>query len=314
MIPYKKISEDRKKVLDALMREGNVVLKKHHDILKNNLSIPKCNRIKFLNLILNECKNTAVDLHVGGVFIPKQDVEKILAVKNIEWEVLCGYSKAIWKIASRHRPIDSSTSQEDLLSEATHSAIVSIYHFTKENIKFITFLQHCVNRHLTYRVGSFSHLSKRAFDLVTKYKRIKNKANGPCNFHNIVDQMDLSDKEIKILKDALSKTNNYSDLNIEDVNFMADNRENNHEEKNEDKDRINEIISSLDLSVLERSVLDGFLHSNKNSKTSMGLGTFAKNIINPVTGKPYSRQALSLAWNRVKDKISNLYSNSSKAA
>lgn len=314
MIPYEKISEDRKKVLDDLMRNGNIVLKKYHNILKNNLSIPKYNRIKFLNLILNECQRSEPkDLCISGVFIPKEDVAKILSVKEIEWEVLCGYSRAIWKISSRHKPIDSSISQEDLLSEATHSAMVSIYHFTKENIKFITFLQHCVNRHLTYRVGSFSKLSKRAFDLVTKYKRFKNKTNGPCNFQNVVEQMDLSDKEIKILKNALSKTNNYSDLNIEDLNFVVDVRENN-QDGSEDKNRINDIIAKLDLSVLEKSVLDGFLYSNKNSKTSMGLGTFAKNIINPSTGKPYSRQSLSLAWNRVKDKISNLYNNSSKAA
>jgi hypothetical protein len=304
MIPYNEISVDRKKVLDNIMRDGNRVLKHYHEIFKNNLFIPKCNRIKFLNLIMNEAGSVPKDVSINGIDIPKQDVEKIFSVKNIEWEVLCGYSRAIQKVVNRHHPADASVSQEDLMGEAIHSAIVAIYHFCKDDVKFLTFLQHCVNRHLTYRIGSFSHLSKKAYDLVVAYQRTKNKTNGPCNFENVVKIMDLSEKEIKILKNALSKTNNCTDLNIEDINIISNKM---HQNDSEDTNKINEILNKIDLSVLERAVLDGFLHSDKNSKTCMGLGTFAKDIINPVTGRPYSRQSLSLAWNRVKAKIANIY-------
>jgi hypothetical protein len=82
------------------------------------------------------------------------------------------------------------------------------------------------------------------------------------------------------------------------------------EKCSEDNLHVNDVISKLDLSELERAVLNGFLQSKHNSKTSLGLGTFAKNLINPSTGKPYSRAGLSLAWNRIKDKISNFCDHS----
>lgn len=304
MIPYEKLSEDRKKHLDNVMRVGNLILKKYHQEFKNNLSIPKYNRIKFLNLIFKECEGKIKDVNVEGVFIPKEDIEKIINIKNVEWKILCAYSASIQKLSNKHRPSDSSMSQDDILSEAIRSAIVAIYHFTKEDVKFITFLQHCVNRHLTYKIGSFSRLSKRAYNLIFKYEKMKNKFNGPYNFENIVEGMDLSDKEVKILKNALSKTNSFSDLKIDESIFID---KNNEEHQNEDKAQVEEIISKLKLNDLEKAVLDGFLQSKYNSKTSLGLGTFAKNIINSSTGKPYSRASLSLAWNRIKNKISDMY-------
>lgn len=304
MIPYKKLSEDYKKHLDETMRQGNIVLKKYHQESKKNFSIPKYNRIKFLNLILKECNNACEDIVVGGVFIPKEDIAKILSVKNIEWEVLCGYSAAIQKVSNRHRPSDSSMSQEDIFSEAVRSAISAIYHFTEQNIKFITFLQHCVNRHLTFKIGSLSNLSRRACKLLFKYEKTKSKLNGPYNFENIVKLMDLSDKETKILKSALSKTSNFSDLEIDELNLIVKSKQ---DLEFCDKIHVEEMLSNLDLSSLEKAVLNGFLQSKYNSKTSLGLGTFAKNIINPSTGRPYTRQALSLAWNRIKEKISNSY-------
>lgn len=303
MIPYKRLSEDRKKYLDDIMRVGNLILKKYHQKFKNNLSIPKYSRIKFLNLIFKECENKSQDISVQGVFIPKEDVQKILNVKNVEWEILCAYSAAIQKLSNKHRPSDSSMSQDDIMSEAVKSAIIAIYHFTEENVKFITFLQHCVKRHLTYKIGFLSRLSKRAYDLLFKYEKAKNELNGPLNFENIVEYMDLSEKEIQILKKALSKTNNFSELEINEKTFLSPEKISNQE----DKIQIKEIISKLELSPLEKAVLSGFLFSKNNGKTSMGLGTFAKNIINPSTGRPYSRQSLSLAWNRIKEKISNSY-------
>jgi hypothetical protein len=220
-------------------------------------------------------------------------------VKDIEWEILCGYSAAIKKVCNKHRPSDASMSQDDIYSEAIKSAITSIYHFTKEDVKFITFLIHCVNRHLTYKIGSLSRLSKRAYDLILNYEKIKNELNGSCNFEYVVEQMDLSDKEINILKNVLSKTYSFSDLDINESNILS--------KTNVDYDQfqIKEIISKLELNSLERAVLSGFLFSKSNGKTSLGIGAFAKNIINPVTGKPYSRQALTLIWKKIKNKIKN---------
>ena len=60
-------------------------------------------------------------------------------------------------------------------------------------------------------------------------------------------------------------------------------------------------LDSIEMSQLEKAVLDGFLQSSKG----MGLNSISKNIINPKTGKPFTRMAASLAWKRVKEKIKN---------
>jgi ribosome maturation protein Sdo1 len=50
---------------------------------------------------------------------------------------------------------------------------------------------------------------------------------------------------------------------------------------------------------LENAVLDGFISSSGR----MGISSISKNIINPKTGKPYTRMAASLAWKKIKNKI-----------
>jgi hypothetical protein len=69
-----------------------------------------------------------------------------------------------------------------------------------------------------------------------------------------------------------------------------------------DKSILN-IAHNLDLSDLERAVLEGFL----SSKTKLGLNELSKNLVNPKTQKPYSRMAFTLAWRRIKEKIQQAY-------
>ena len=69
------------------------------------------------------------------------------------------------------------------------------------------------------------------------------------------------------------------------------------DEKVKNENQIN--IDFSEFSELEKAVLEGFMNSSNN----LGISIVAKNLINPRTGKPYSRMACTYAWKRIKEKI-----------
>jgi hypothetical protein len=60
-------------------------------------------------------------------------------------------------------------------------------------------------------------------------------------------------------------------------------------------------IGGMNLTDLEKAVLEGFMQSS----SKLGINSVAKNVVNPKTGKPFSRMAVTYSWRRVKEKINN---------
>ena len=113
--------------------------------------------------------------------------------------------------------------------------------------------------------------------------------------------MQIEDKEIHILQSALSTVKNMTSLDKEDKSQI--NVEDDYEEP-EVENNILAVIENIEFTELEKAVLEGVLNS---PSTKLGIGYLSKQVINQETKKPYSRMAFSLAWKRIKKKISDAY-------
>lgn len=301
-IPHVSISEDRKAYLEKILREGNLLLKQYHDKMKLHLGISKHNRTSFLNDIAkNYFQNEEVKVH--GIVIPSVDAHKIILVKKSEEEVICAYSNLINKIANRWfaNTNDVSLSIDDLRAEAYQAALDAVSHFTKE-VKFSTYLHHCVRRRLgrvCKKTNGLSDLSAETVKLKTQYSVLAMEEG--ATFDKVVQKMSITDKEVATLQSVLTKVQNMTSLDKEDKAKMiiVDNVVEPESENN-----ILAIINNLEFSDLEKAVIEGVLNS---PNTKLGIGSVSKDLINPETNKPYSRMAFSLAWKRIKKKIADAY-------
>ena len=306
-IPYRPIEDKTKRDLEKTIRESNSLLERHHEKMKSAQGISRHNRTFFLA----EIKKSYVpgrDLEISGIIIPAEDASAILKTKELEWDMLCGYSRLIERLALRWSEYlsDGSLSREDIKSEAVGAAIDALAHYTKE-VRFSTYLHHCVNRHLSKvfnKTNGMSDLSDEAIKLKRKYKKLI--CNEGATFDSVVEKMGISMKEVGILRASLCVARNITSL----AGRQADTRSRRNDERSSSAitptvkpDTMSldpSILEKVELSSFERAVLDGFLVSGGKTSAS-------KNLINPETQKPYSRMACSYAWKRVREKIEKVY-------
>jgi folate-dependent phosphoribosylglycinamide formyltransferase PurN len=309
LVPYYPISSERKKELETILREGNVLLDSYHKKMKELNNLSRHDRTKFLNSIFKQSKSSQNDtLVVNGVAIDQNDLKKILEIKNLEWEILCGFSRLITKIAIKKskQEFDLSLSLDDLIGEAYHATLHAISHYTKSDTKFITFLHHCVRRHLSRvcnKTNGLSDFSAGAVKLRAKYNKLASEEG--ANFDSVVSKMHISEREIATLPALLCKVQNMTTLEKGDCDLVIiDNSFDETQNKEEKPNNMMRIVSDLELTELERAVLEGFV---KSSSSKLGLNSVSKTLINPKTNKPYSRMAFTFAWRRIKEKIAKVY-------
>lgn len=303
IVPYVPVSDERKLELESILRRGNLLLKHYHKKMKDMLGLSKHNRTTFLKTISQNYISNQ-DLHIGGIIIPADHAEKIALVKKLEGEVICAYANLINKLAQRWSKKDGadiSLSSEDLKGEAYQASLDAVAHFTEE-VRFSTFLHHCIQRQMS-RIcrlsNGLSNLSDGTAKLKSQYVALATEEGS--TFDSIVQKMLIDEKEIEILRASLSTVQNMTSLAKEDRNQIQ--VIDNYEEP-ENENNILAVVENIELSDLERAVLNGVLNS---PNTKLGIGSISKNLINPETNKPYSRMAFSLAWKRVKKKISDAY-------
>jgi DNA-directed RNA polymerase specialized sigma subunit len=293
-IPYLPVSENRKSELERIIREANLLVQEHS--LKAGVG----------------CDSLRTRIASGEEFlqIPEYDAEKILLAKDVEWEILCAYSNLTNKIVNKWvaKSVDVSLSEEDLMSEAHASAIKAIRGFTQDGVMFSTFLHVCINNRLSelcMRSGSVSKIPRSVAKLKMQYGTLASEEG--ATFDEVVRKMGISEKQVKELVFTLRGVVDDSHWDRDDcaMRLVDDSDQASDDLESEARNRIASVLKQLDLSELERAVLDGFM----SSSDKMGLSSVSKKLINPNTKKPYSRMAFSYAWNRVKEKIEKAFSD-----
>lgn len=326
------MSKERNAFIQSKLSESNKILENYYSKVsgctKTGLRLvgdKKFNKMTLVNKIVEENKkqpNSSV--FVANITIEKEDVEKIVFAKSLEGEVISSFSRMFYKIASKWTRINNDVclSVEDLESEAIQAALVAMYGYTDTDYAISTYLYKCVSnkiRNVCNSTNQLSNLGSNAISIKRKYEEAKAKFEGNKNFDEIVQSLDLTEKEMKILKSTFSKVLNCSDLSGEDkvnpldytsigkkfsgicgeVEYSCVSNGNNFTIRNIESNDKSISLNLEEFTELEKIVLEGFMTSNNN----LGIGSLAKKLVNPKTGKPYSRMAITYAWRRVKDKI-----------
>lgn len=292
VIPYRPLSERRKVELEAILRESNSLLRDYAKL------IPKIRRTKILAGL---ARGVVV---FAGVSIPPEHADLILRTKKVEMEVLGGYSRLIKKILGRWPRENNAISEEDLASEAIAASLVAVAHFTKENIRFGTFLGKCLSYHLSRVFDKSTGASSNAMKLRRRYERLRNREG--ATFDEIVHEMKISDRQVRMLQASLAWTFRHSDMKCDTTSehspkdLEAVDPADLTPMPSEESETLRSKLKLMDLSNLEKIVLEAVMSSPNGT---LGFAKHCKNAINPSTGRPYTRAALSWAWKNLKRKI-----------
>jgi DNA-directed RNA polymerase specialized sigma subunit len=282
-IPYRPLSDSRKSELETLLRESNAILKSYNE------KIPDMTRTELLASIAKGRRK------FGEVIVAQKDATLMLRTKEVEMEVLCGYSRMINKVVNKWvLGSDTILSMEDLSSEAVAAGLSAVAHYLRDDIKFSTFLVKCVQNQLVRACDTATGISYDSLKLRRTYEKLRTREG--ATFDSIVKEMNITERQVKALQSTLLSVTTESSM-PEDETFQPTDETN---MPSEDAAVVRDVIRSLSLSRLEKIVVNVVMNSRTGE---LGLSKSCKGVINPDTNKPYSRAALSWAWRSAKKKI-----------
>jgi hypothetical protein len=305
------LSKERMQVVQQTLAQSNILLNEYHKKITSRKGRKghrthqgkKLTKAKYLSEIFCEYnKNPHADVCLHGLVLPNSDVCKIIQTKQLESEVIESLVGLVCSIVSKKQKLakDLILSKEDLESECFGVILENLCKYMNSTNCLSTYIYKCMCRriyNLCNKTNSLSKLSAKSIDLKRKYLETKNSLLRSSNFEEIVEIMKISQKEIGILQSTLvAKTTHFSETDkIENYEIK------NTQEKNNTKlESLNLVdFELIELSDLEKAVLEGYVQS----KSKKGISSISKNLINPKTGKPYTRMAASIAWKRVQKKL-----------
>lgn len=307
LIPVTKLSTEEKAEQDRIMRRGNKVFRQYHERIKDKIEGTgngRYGRQKFHKELFAAVKADAKKIVVRGITISQADFSLIRKVKDIEFEILSAYSRLFYKMAKAWSSIDSSMSFEDYYDEIVIAAIVAIYGFVKENVKFSTYLTWVIKTKMLNVSNENKPLSAWTQDnkkLYGDFERTCQSNGKEIGFEEIVKLMELNEKQTFDLRSMLTKVINQTELSRDDkdesTSFGIYNAEQHVSTPVMDFDQM-EIIRGIQMTNWERTVFEAYLVGGRGWASEV-----ARNNINPDTDKPYSRRAPKVTLDRILGKI-----------
>jgi DNA-directed RNA polymerase specialized sigma24 family protein len=225
---------------------------------------------------------------VGEAKIPARDARAMITLKEVEGELLGQFSKMIksvtCRIASRHG-MDGG----DLTSEAYEAFFRAMLNYNGST-RFSTFLQNCLKKNLA-RARAGDSLVR----VPREIRRLSMRVVGLMNSGSTFDEATsgLSKEETKEVIAGMRRVQGAGDLQMDESELAA-------VEDGEKLGWVNTALQGVQFTRLEREALRGFMESPAGV---MGLSSNLKDLVNPDTGRPYSRAAVSAAWAQARKKI-----------
>lgn len=268
-LPIKSVTDGEKRALESKLRVPNRILKEYHGFAKE-AGFRGDRRSFYAGL----CRGSST------LTIPEADLKEILSTKNLEPDFLAIYSGMIvsssLKWAAR---LDRSFSKDDICSFAVEGFLRAFCSYTNEE-RFSTYLSFCLERQIARKIAS-SGLMR----IPKSVRKIKAKAFG------------IMAKEGVSFNSAMESAEPKKRINPSMVYISL--------EDTQDRNSGNFPSEFPEFSGLDRIVFDEFM----GSACEVNLSELARRTLNPATGKPYSKMAMSQAWRRVRDRIAKEYSD-----
>jgi len=232
-----------------------------------------------------------VPVRVGGAYVPPEDASSIMRIKDIEAEILPCFSRMLEGILLKQASI-SGKDPAELHADVYSSFVNAMLNYNGET-RFSTYLTSAVSRNLARKAADeglvrtparIRRLTMRVVDSMRRDRK---------SFDSAVESCGLSEKESKVVALSMRKVRNTTELEIKDSEMAVS-------PESKPDGWVENLIDHAKLGGLERAVVHAFLASPPGS---MGLCRGCRGMLNPKTGKPYSRAAISSAWRQARKKL-----------
>lgn len=305
-IQHVEMTDKEKEDLSLIMYNANKIGTKYLDEIKKN---NKFSMDKFISLISVADENQ--DLDINGVIIPKTDLKIIKSVSKIENKVLSSVGALLTQLSYRasQNSQGKQLSFEDYYNEALMTARRAVYSYCQVDIKFTTFVQSSIInrfRNINNANKPLSRVSKKVRNIQQTFAKLK-KQSPEMSFDDIVKQMNLSEKEIKLLKAATRTVTSMSQFEDNETQSFIETIPCSNNDQLFNGIDMNKILTFIknEVSDWDYKVFVAFINGSHGWASKI-----AEENINPETGKKYSRRAPKVALDRVLEKIKVKFFNS----
>ena len=221
---------------------------------------------------------------VGSADVSPGDAALLMGVKEVEGELLGHFSLMINKSVRRRG--------EEFHADAYEGFFNAMLNYDG-SVRFSTFLHTCLARHLSRACTGGGCV--RVPDRVRRLSmRVVGRMGGGESFDSAVEGLD--DKSVRRVVAAMGRVRTATDLEVGESDLFA-------VEDRESLEWVSQALEGVEFTVLERAALKGFMESPSGV---MGLSEGMEGLVNPSTGRPYSRAAVSAAWRQAKKKIARV--------
>jgi DNA-directed RNA polymerase specialized sigma subunit len=225
---------------------------------------------------------------VGNANIPTEDARTMMTPKEVEGELLAQFSRLIKKTAGRIA-LGHGMEAGDLTSEAYEAFFRAMLNYTGRT-RFSTFLQNCLEKNLA-RARTRDSLVRVPREVRRLSMRVVGLMESGRTFDEAVEG--LAEKDVRRVVASMRRVQGAGDLQMDESELAA-------VEDGENAVWIGMALQGVQFTRLEREALRGFMESPAGV---MGLSSNLKDLVNPATGRPYSRAAVSAAWAQARKKI-----------
>lgn len=284
LVCHSSIESERLKEIERTVAAAAAVTERHH------AGCPDRPRIDFFVEVVRNFRE-GQPVNAFGVCVPREDAAAMVAAKDCEGELLAGFSRMITGLTNKLSK-KFGVSEEDLFGESYKAFLNAMIHYNGKT-RFSTFLQICVRRQIV-RSCQQGQMIRVPAEIRRLTMRVVDRMNGDgVSFDDAIGAEGVSREKATSVVAAMAKVSRASDLEINESEMASSN------------DRrlvsgVMDAVSRVNLGPLEKAVLNGFLDSPTGS---LGLSKGCRGMVNPETGRPYSRAAISSAWKQARKKL-----------
>lgn len=284
LVPPAAIEGSRLKEIEGLLCEASAAAERHY-----KGSSARSMSDFFAEFIRAHRQGQSV--FANGVSIPSEDAEKMVRVKSLESELLSGFSRMIDQLvrraASKYR-----RDCEDLVGEA-YGAFFDAMILYNGRARFSTFLHKCVGRRLSRACSDSSTIRVPQKVRRATMRVVDRMQRSGVSFDEAVESEGIPPGKVSGLVAAMTRVSSATELDIRESEMASS--EDRHMPRG-----VMKIVDDTRLTPLERAVTRGFMNSPAGR---MCLGEGCGGMLNPSTGRPYSRAAMSAAWRQARKKL-----------
>lgn len=284
VIPYTPIPADRMRQIESSLTAASGLVAFHAEA---------CGYRSKLDFFADFMSHYRVgrEVSLSNHVIPAAQSSIMMKAKDLESELLAGFSRMIQKavnLCSRAYGRD----QSELQADAYESFFRAVINYSG-GASFSTYLWHSLTRNLSRACLDRGELKVPRDVRKIAMRVVEAMTTKKATFDEAVDSMGITEECRKKVVAAMSKVSSATELDIRQSDMVSC-------QDAESLDWVMKAVERADLGFLERAVLKGFLEAPSGV---MGLTEGCRDMINPDTGRPYSRYALSAAWKRARHKI-----------